>query len=89
MYWPRVPPGALCGADLWLQPWSAGAEEQPALVLDDLRQLVDSTGRARVMCLDLQAFPAEVRSWWLLYEFPGASTGMNVIKALARWRWRA
>lgn len=64
------------------------AEEQPAAVLDDLRQLLPGgclEGDARLMSPDSPISPAHRDSIVVVAR----KQWMNVIKALARWRWRA
>ncbi|MDF3935476.1 phosphoglycolate phosphatase [Pseudomonas citronellolis] len=64
------------------------AEEQPTLVLDDLRQLLPcfDTGKAIVLPDD-GSTPAHRDS--IVLDTAPRKLWMKVIKALARWRWRA
>jgi len=68
------------------------AEEEPALVIDDLRELLPDCAEsaAEIMLPDAVKSPRQrdaivvvTRKHWFV------KSGMKILKALARWRWRA
>ena len=62
------------------------SEESPALVLDDLRELIGScTGKGGALTLAASDSPSHRDSLVVVTR----KLWMKVIKALARWRWRA
>ncbi|KAF1071016.1 MAG: Phosphoglycolate phosphatase [Pseudomonas citronellolis] len=64
------------------------AEEQPTLVLDDLRQLLPCFDTGNAIVLPGTANPPAERDRTVQETAPH-TLWMKVIKALARWRWRA
>jgi phosphoglycolate phosphatase len=82
--WRRKRLGCSAWPELRLQPWPADRRGIAHLVIDDLRAAAGCLDPATGITLpDLQA-PLEIPSWWSLGKL-----WMKVIKALARWRWRA